>query len=79
MENLFNEEHSFWPDFMHEIGGTQVPSQGLGGTEVPSQGIGGTQVPNPDDGINKTAQTQKMTNKPINGKRKRRKSGGQQS
>lgn len=68
MENLFREDNSFWPDFMHELGGTQVPSQGLGGTQVPSSG-GGT---------DKIAQTQKMTNKPFKGKRKRH-SGGQQS
>lgn len=43
------------------------------GTQV-SQGLGGVQVPSQGDRTSRTAQTQKVTNKPIKGKRKRRQS-----
>lgn len=38
VDNLFSNEHLFWPDFMHELGGTQLPSQGDGtGTNAQTQ------------------------------------------
>ncbi|KAK2383299.1 hypothetical protein P8452_38479 [Trifolium repens] len=74
VENLFQEENSFWPDFMNEVAGTQVPNQGLGGTQVPSQGLEGTQVTGQGGGTKRAAEN--INNKLYKGNRKRKQTGG---
>lgn len=61
---------------MNEVGGTHVPTQGLGGTQVPSEYTEGAQVTGQGGGTIRDAHTQNMTNKPIKGNRKRKRSGG---
>jgi len=45
MKDLFNNDSSFWPDFIEGTSGTQVPTQGVRATQVSSQSNEATQVP----------------------------------
>ncbi|KEH28912.1 hypothetical protein MtrunA17_Chr4g0007281 [Medicago truncatula] len=76
VENLYPEENDFLPDFMNEVGGTHVPTQGLGVTQIPGEYIEGAQVTGQGGGTIRDAHTQNMTNQPIKGNRKRKRSGG---
>ncbi|PNY16990.1 hypothetical protein L195_g013723 [Trifolium pratense] len=84
--NLFNNDNSFWPDFMEGTSSTQVPTQGARatqvsteaneGTQVPTTGVGVTQVASQGNGNKKTTYPSKVANKTVREKRKRRQSGG---
>lgn len=86
INDLFNNDGSFWPDFIEGTSGTQVPTQGVRATQVstqadeatqvPTRGVGVTQVPNQVNGNKKTTSTPKVAKTIVKEKRKGRQSGG---